>query len=205
MSSPQRLQLIGLLLLLSCVGCAAPPPTAYLNGGAATGKAAEQQAIGKNSVGETCTMQATGDTAADLYCGTWQQPSARVRAGEAATADALPAIVVNSPWRAALDQRFSCQSPQATTILDGRPAQLLQCTQRIGGWPHVAVVALIGGHAWYGDGVLPAATVMERAIGVRAGLIKADAVPPTPRPTHCWRSALPPNPSARATSASSTR
>ena len=179
MSSAQRLQLISVVLLATCVGCATPPPTSYVNASAGSGKPAAQEAIGKNAVGEACTIQDTGQTAADLYCGTWQQPSAKVRGGEAASADTLAGIATGSPWRAALDQRFACQSPQATTILDGRPAQLLQCTQRIGGWPHVAVVALIDGRAWYGDGVLPAATVMERAIGVRAGLIKPDAVPPS--------------------------
>jgi CHAT domain-containing protein len=173
------LQLTWLILLVTCVGCATPPPSAYVNATAGSGKPAAQEAIGKNAVGEACTIQETGQTSADIYCGTWQQPSARVRGGEAASADTLPGIAADSSWRAALDQRFACQAPETTTILDGRPAQLLQCTQRAGGWPHVAVVALVDGRAWYGDGVLPAATVMERAIGVRAGLIKPDAVPPS--------------------------
>ena len=176
MPAAQRLQLIGLVLLAACVGCTTPPPTAYVNATGGSGKPAAQEAIGKNAVGEACTMQETGETSADLYCGTWQQPSARLRGGEAASPDTLASIAANSSWRAALDQRFACQAPETTTILDARPAQLLQCTQRVGGWPHVGVVALIGGRAWYGDGVLPAATVMERAIGVRAGLIKPDAV-----------------------------
>ena len=90
-----------------------------------------------------------------------------------------PAIATASPWRAGIEQRYACEKPAATTILDGRPAELLNCTQRRGGWPHVALVALVGGHAWYADGVLPAATVMERAIGVRAGLLRADAAPPS--------------------------
>ena len=176
MPAAQRLQLTGLVLLAACVGCTTPPPTAYVNASGGSGKPAAQEAIGKNAVGEACTMQETGETSADLYCGTWQQPSARVRGGGAASPDTLASIAANSSWRAALDQRFACQTPETTTILDARPAQLLQCTQRVGGWPHVGVVALIGGRAWYGDGVLPAATVMERAIGVRAGLIKPDAV-----------------------------
>ena len=172
------LGVVGLALLAACVGCATPPSGAYVNRGAAAGKPAAQQELGKNAVGEACTIQDTGETSADIYCGTWQQPSAKVRGGEAAGADALAGIATDSPWRAALDQRFACQSPQSTTILDQRPAELLQCTQRIGGWPHVAVVAQINGRAWFGDGVLPAATVMEMAIGVRAGLIKPGAAPP---------------------------
>ena len=176
MSAAQRLQLTGLVLLAACVGCTTPPPTAYVNATGGSGKPAAQDAIGKNAVGEACTMQPTGETSADIYCGTWQQPSAKVRGGETASADGLAGIATSGTWRAALDQRFACQSPETTTTLDGRPAQLLQCTQRVGGWPHVGVVALIGGRVWYGDGVLPAATMMERAIGVRAGLITPDAV-----------------------------
>jgi CHAT domain-containing protein len=170
--------MVALVLLAACVGCATPPPNAYVNRGAAAGKPAVQQELGKNAVGEPCTIQDTGETSADIYCGTWQQPSAKVRGGDAAGADALAGIATDSPWRAALDQRFTCQAPQSTTILDSRPAQLLQCTQRVGGWPHVAVVAQINGRAWFGDGVLPAATVMEMAIGVRAGLIKPGTEPP---------------------------
>ena len=173
------LGVVGLALLAACVGCTAPPSNAYVNRGAAGGKPAAQAELGKNAVGEACTIQETGETSADIYCGTWQQPSARVRGGEAAGADSLAGIATDSTWRAALDQRFQCQSPQSTTILDQRPAELLQCTQRAGGWPHVAVVALINGRAWFGDGVLPAATVMEAAIGVRAGLIKPGAAPPS--------------------------
>jgi CHAT domain-containing protein len=178
-SRAQRLQLIWLAVLVSCVGCATPPPSAYVTGSAGSAKPAAEVTIGKNAVGESCSIQDTGQTAAAIYCGTWQQPSAKVRGGEPATADALPGIAANSAWRASLDQRFACQPPQSTTILSGLPAELLQCTQRLGGWPHVAVVALIGGHAWYGDSVLPAATVMERAIGVRAGLIKPDSEAPS--------------------------
>ena len=168
-------RLAALLLLAGLVACTRPPATAYYSGGA--GKAAEAQSIGKNAVGENCTIQDAGGGAADIYCGTWQQPSARVRAGEAASAAELPSIAAASPWRAGIDTRFACEKPTSTTILDGRPAELLACTQRRGGWPHVAMVTDISGRLWYGDGVLPAATVMERAIGVRAGLLRADAIP----------------------------
>jgi CHAT domain-containing protein len=168
-----------LVLLLALTGCAKPPPTAYVRGANAGGGAVPQLSIGKNAVGEACTIQDTGPTTSDIYCGSWQQPSARVRGGEPAAAQSLATIATSGPWRAVLDQQYVCQAPAATTILNGLPAELLQCTQRIGGWPHVAIVALANGRAWYGDGVLPAATVLERAIGVRAGLIKPDAAPPS--------------------------
>jgi CHAT domain-containing protein len=164
-------------VLLGLAGCAVPPPSAYVKSFAAQ-KPAAQTAIGKNAVGEACTLEPI-DSGADIFCGTWQQPSARVRAGEAVAAGDLARIATASPWRAGIDQRYECQAPAATTILDGHPAELLQCTQRRGGWPHVALVALVGGHVWYADGVLPAAPVMQRAIGVRAGLISADAAPPS--------------------------
>ena len=172
--APHR-RLLPLLAVLAVASCAKPPPSAYVSATAA-GRAASAAAIGKNAVGESCTIQSSGD-AADIYCGTWQQPSARVREGAATAASDLAAIATASPWRAGIEQRYACEKPAATTILDGRPAELLNCTQRRGGWPHVALVALVSDHAWYADGVLPAATVMERAIGVRAGLLRADAEP----------------------------
>ncbi len=167
--------LLPLLLLLAAASCARPPQSAYVTGTAA-GRAATAATIGKNSVGENCTIQNSGDTA-DIYCGTWQQPSARVREGEAAGAADLAGLATASPWRAGIEQRYACEKPTATAILDGRQAELLTCTQRRGGWPHVALIALVNGRLWYADGVLPAATVMERAIGVRAGLLRADAEP----------------------------
>ena len=85
-------------------------------------------------------------------------------------------MATDSPWRSGIDTRFRCEPPVATTILGGQPAELLQCTQRIGGWGHVALVALVNGTVWYADGVLPAAQVMERSIGVLAGVARADAV-----------------------------
>jgi CHAT domain-containing protein/tetratricopeptide (TPR) repeat protein len=176
-----RLMLASLLLpLLAPVlltGCARPPASAYVRGG--LGKAAAQVAIGKDSAGEACTMQENDATGADVYCGTGQQPSARVREGDGASVGQLGALATASPWRVAIDQRYLCQVPRSTSILGGHPAELLPCTQRLGGWPHVAMVALVNGRAWYADGLLPAAGVMERAIGVRAGILSASAVPPS--------------------------
>jgi CHAT domain-containing protein len=169
--------LASLGLALALAACATPPPSAYVKSFTSQ-KPAAQTAIGKNAVGEACTLEPI-DAGADIFCGTWQQPSARVRAGEAVAPGDLARIAAASPWRSGIDQRYACQQPTATTILDGHPAELLQCTQRRGGWPHVALVALVGGRAWYADGVLPAAPVMQRAIGVRAGLIAADAAPPS--------------------------
>jgi tetratricopeptide (TPR) repeat protein len=167
---------LGLTLLLTA-GCQTPPPDAYVHG-ANAGKPVAQVEIGKNSVGEACTQQVATGQSADVFCGTWQQPSARVRSGGAGTAGELVQLATSSPWRAGIDNRFRCDAPVATTILGGQPAELMSCTRLVGGWAHVAMVALVNGTVWYADGVLPAAQVMERSVGVLAGVMKADAAPP---------------------------
>ena len=170
--------LIACLLAAGLAGCEKPPASAYARGFGAAAKET-QVAIGTNAVGEACNLQDTGNRSADIFCGTWQQPSARVRPGDAASAGDLARIAAASPWRAGLDEGFACEAPSPTTILDGRPAELLECTQRQGGWPHVAVVALVDGRAWFADGVKAAFAPMERAIGIEAGLFRADTAPPS--------------------------
>jgi CHAT domain-containing protein/tetratricopeptide (TPR) repeat protein len=172
-------RLLPLLASLLLFACQAPPPESYVKGAENTAKPAAQVAIGKNSAGEDCTQQAELGQSADVFCGTWQQPSARVRSGGAGTSGDLAQLATASPWRTGIDSRFRCESPIATTILGGQPAELMQCTQLVGGWPHVAMVALVNGTVWFADGVLPVAQVMERSIGVLAGVARADAVAPT--------------------------
>ncbi|MEJ0018320.1 MAG: CHAT domain-containing protein [Acetobacteraceae bacterium] len=172
-----------LLALLAplLAACATPPPEAYTQAGVqtTTGKTIAQVQIGKNSVGEECTQQAEAGQSADVFCGTWQQPSARVRSGGPGSAAQLGQLATASQWRTGIDNRFHCDQPVATTVLGGNPAQLMQCTRLVGGWAHVAMVALVNGTVWYADGVLPAAQVMERSIGVLAGVLRADASAPT--------------------------
>jgi CHAT domain-containing protein len=163
-------------VLLALAGCAVPPPSAYVNGGGGSG--ASGQPLGANAVGEACTLQAQGgdaDRRADVYCGTWQQPSGEVHSAGPVQPGQLVELASVSPWRQAIEQRFACGAPQPTTILDGVPAALLQCTRRQGGWPHVALVADAGGTGWYADGVLPALPAIQRAIGVLSGRISASA------------------------------
>jgi CHAT domain-containing protein len=166
-----------LATLLLLAGCATPPPTAYVAGSGA--RSADQVAIGNNAVGEPCTQQEDASHGADIFCGTWLQPSARVRPGGPATSDRLRQLAAASPWRTALDARFTCGDAASTTVLGGESALVMQCTRRNGGWPHVAMVALVGGNAWFADGVLPVLPVMERSIGVLSGRIRADTAPPT--------------------------
>jgi CHAT domain-containing protein len=158
-------------------GCDRPPTTSYINGWSAAAPQA-QTSIGSNAVGEACSLQDEAG-GANIFCGTWQQPSARIREGEAAGAGDLQRLATASTWRVGIDQAYQCQAPTSTTILDGRPAELLDCTQRRLGWPHVALVALANGRAWYADGVKAAFPPMERGIGIRAGLFRADTVPPS--------------------------
>ena len=164
-------------LILALAGCATPPASDYAHALPTVAKPASQVSIGKNAVGEDCTQTSPLPGAADVYCGTWQEPSAHVREGTAAGGAQLQQIATASPWRDAIDTRFHCNPPTATTILNGSSAELLQCTQLVGGWPHVAMVTDVAGKIWYADGVLPAARVMERSIGVLAGVMRPDAAP----------------------------
>jgi len=173
----RRLGLACLALLVAPAGCAVPPPSDYVR--TLGTKPAAQVSVGQNAVGEACTQSPGEDGGADIYCGTWQQPSARVRPGDPATPQELSQLATSSPWRIGINQRFDCQPATATSILGGQPAELMQCTQRVGGWPHIAMVALVRGRAWYADGVLPAATVMTRSIGVLSGEVSAGTAPPS--------------------------
>ena len=167
------------LLLATCLfACDAPPQNAYVTSSVVATKSDGQVSIGKNAVGEECTQAATGVSGggrrADVFCGTWTQPSATVRSGDLGD---IAQLATNSPWRTGINDRFRCDAPAATTILGGQPAQLLQCTRLVGGWAHVAMVAQVAGKNWYADGVLPAAALMERSIGILAGVTRADAAP----------------------------
>jgi CHAT domain-containing protein len=170
-------------LALLLAGCAVPPPSAYVNNadsGSATGIP-----LGKNAAGEACTAQTHGDgpsRIADVYCGTWQQPSGSVHSAGPVDASSLLELATSSGWRQAIEQRFACGQPTLTTILDGVQAAVLSCTRRQGGWPHVAFVAAAGGgvsghDGWYADGVLPALPAIERAVAVQSGREKADSAP----------------------------
>ncbi len=166
-----RACLVGALLL---AGCTAPPPEAYVSG-AAGGASPDSVELGSNQVGEAC-VQAAGRTAgARVYCGTWQQPSARVRAGGAATEATLGALATAGPWRTGLDANYLCPAPQPMT-LDGMPAMRMVCTGKAGGWPHLALVALSGGQAWLADGVTSAEPVVGRSIAILSGRARGTVI-----------------------------
>ncbi len=170
------LALLALLAVLA--GCAPPPPSDYV-GGVGNGQAAT--ALGQDASGEACN-QFPGDRpgSAEVICGTWQQPAALVHSGPQAGADGLMALATAGAWRQALDERFVCQAPAATTILGDQPALLMQCKRRIGGWPQVAMVASVDGRTWLANGILPTLPVMERSIGVLSGRVAPTAAPSLP-------------------------
>jgi CHAT domain-containing protein len=170
-----------LVLLVSLGGCAMPPATAFVRG-TADEQPVSQIVLGANAAGEACTEEVTesggGAKVADIYCGTWKEPSAHVATDGPATAADLTAVAAAGPWRSAIDARMQCDAPTTTSILGGQPTIMLQCRRRVGGWPQVAMVALVNGTLWRADSVLPAATVMVNAIGVLSGVARQGAVPP---------------------------
>jgi CHAT domain-containing protein len=165
---------ISLVSGLGLASCAKPPATAYENDGAAGATASAGLSVGQNTAGEACNSQAVSG-GADVYCGSWDQPSAHVQIGGPAGGASLTALATSSPWRASLEGAYSCNPPSPGTILDGVPAEILSCTQRYGGWPHVALATIISGNVYYADGVLPALPPMQRAVGVVSGRISAAA------------------------------
>ena len=171
--------LAALAVLGLLAGCAQPPPSAYV-GGAPTGT--QGVSLGTNASGETCN-QLPGDSpdSVAVYCGTWQQPAARIRADAASGAATPMSIATSGAWRETIDLRFDCNPPTATSILGGEPAVMLQCRRRIGGWPQVALVTAVGGHLYEADGIPPTLAVIERSIGVQSGRISAAtvALPPS--------------------------
>ncbi len=165
----------GLALALLC-GCETLPDSAKLanplgGGGGETGKP-----VGNNQVGEACEYRPNSLRDVDLdaaraygvWCGTWLQPSGRIyeatqqRSGAAQLTD----VANTSLWRSYLNQRLTCAAPAATTILDGVPAVLLQCSEHNGGWPHVALATTIGGKTFLMDGVPSATPAIEATVAI---------------------------------------
>ncbi len=165
------------LLGALAAACTSPPPEAYL---ATTARSISGEPAGNDARGEACLVQpGAGGVPADLpvasgrevFCGGWTQPAARVVMLRGPTdAARLDALASGGLWRSWLDQRNACAAPQPTTLAGGAPARLLACTRRVGGWPHLALVAAGPEGPVLADGVSTAAPVMERlATGQSAG------------------------------------
>ncbi|MBR0653408.1 tetratricopeptide repeat protein, partial [Roseomonas terrae] len=158
-----RLPLRPIALALLLAGCVAPPPEAYVPGGSAA-TAAEAVPIGNNARGEACRMLRSGDSA-EVFCGEWGSPSARIRQVAAAP---IPAMAAQTA--AGQAARMQCEAPASTAVLGGQPAALMNCRRHNGGWPAFALVTTAGGKGYEAEGVLPALPAAERAIGVLSGL-----------------------------------
>lgn len=157
---------IGLLAAIALfAGCDTPPPSAFVAGGRDSPAAV---AIGTDAAGEACTMIRTG-SGADIICGGWDSPAARVREAPAAASATLAGNA---------QAQLTCGAPANTTILGSQAATLLDCRRRNGGWPAFALAASVDGKTWQADGVLPALPAAERAIGVLSGRTRPDQAIP---------------------------
>lgn len=172
------------MLVLALAGCAGPlPPDARVSAAPANETVAAQPA-GANQVGEACRYQPERRTpnadisrGFDLFCGSWQQPSARMfQAATPVAAADLPRVAHASAWRAGLDERFSCGEPETTSLLNDASAQLMRCTRHSGNWPQLALVANVGGQTWFIDSVPSALPAVQTALGAISGGTAAPAL-----------------------------
>ncbi len=171
--------------VLLVAGCSTPPPAAFVPSGSSRQGAAIP--IGRNDASEACVQDGEpGDVAASVYCGAWEQPSARVARAEATDAGpgapgaGLATIAAGGTWREGLDRRLSCEPAQPATVLGRYPAMVLSCTTRLGGWPQVALATQVDGHIWLADGVRPALPAMERSIGLLSGTVSPGSIATQP-------------------------
>jgi CHAT domain-containing protein len=158
--------LLGLGLLAACER---PPESAYLSRVAGSDLG---QPAGTNARGEACLARPapmpTADLpvrgALDIVCAGWTQPAARVvrLAGptDAATLDRLSGGI----WMAGLQARLICDPPISTRLASGAPARMLECRRRVGGWPHLALVAAGPGGPVLAEGIGAALPVVERLV-----------------------------------------
>ena len=172
-----------LLPALLAAGCSTPPPAAFVSSGTSRNGAAIP--VGRNDAGEACVQDGEpGDAAASVYCGNWEQPSARVARAEALAAGipaaSLAAVTAGGNWREGLDRRMACEPPQPATVLGRYQAMVLSCTTRLGGWPQVALAAQVDGQVWLADGVRPALPAIERSIGLLSGAVPPAAIAAQP-------------------------
>jgi CHAT domain-containing protein len=179
--------LLPLVFAAAVAGCEKPPPEAFISSSDTKGSATASSAVpaGTNDAGETCRYQLVGAEAgvaagrqAVIYCGNWEEPSGRVfDLGAAATAGSAATQVASGTWRTYVDQRFSCNAPSESRIAGGT-AEIMQCTRRVGGWPHVALTAAVGGHVFGADAVRPALPALEATLNGLTGQATAAAGAP---------------------------
>src|SRR5690242_11466327 len=179
-------KLLAGLALIVLAGCGGLPPSSLLSD-PSSASAEAGSAVGNNQVGEACEYGTSTQRDVDLdaahafgvWCGTWRQPSARIfeETEKRDGAAQLMQLATASLWRSYLDQRTTCTAPTSTSILDNVPAVLMQCTERNGGWPHIAIAATYGGKTFMTDGVPSAVPAIEATVASLAGRPLATAAP----------------------------
>ncbi|WP_426956412.1 CHAT domain-containing protein [Muricoccus radiodurans] len=167
MRSHLPLRLAPLLAVLAA--CTEPPPSAYIS--TPSGAAGRFVEVGRTAAGEECRLSRSG-AGADIWCGEWSSPSARIR--EVPNA---PPSQAAADARAGLATRLDCDAPRPTTALGGQPAALMDCRRRSGGWPAFVLVTQSGNRTYLAEGVLPAYPAAERGVGVLGGQITATSAP----------------------------
>lgn len=141
--------------------------------------------LADNLVGESCRAQPDLSRrgaenvleAYAIFCGRWERPSGgvvRVQAQSGAAA-LMQDYVTASWWRSQIDQRMDCADAEASQLLDGVPALILNCRLRAGGWPYLAVVASVEESIYLADGIPAILPPIERAVGGLSGRRDFDA------------------------------
>lgn len=132
---------------------------------------AASRPVGDNLLGEVCRLDAApakgSEQVFDIYCGSWEQPSARLLRNR--QPGSLESLASSGGWRSRLDAYASCAPPHPLTVLGDIPALALDCTIRQGGWPYQGLVLRLGDDAWLGDSIPASAPVLEKAIGQLTG------------------------------------
>jgi len=130
---------------------------------------------GENLLGEPCRV-ASASTGTEipeiegvfkLFCGRWEEPSARiVRSNSVAPVDQL---ATGGIWRRSLNTHAVCKEPTPAVVLGDVPAFSLDCTMRRGGWPYQALVTRLGEDTYLSEMIPAASPVVERTVGVVSG------------------------------------
>ncbi len=170
MTGRASLGLLTVLVAMLLVGCTLPPPQAYLGGAAR--RDGGQLDLGTNSAGEPCSLL-RGDAESHVFCGTYVEPAGLV--GRLPADADIRTALTDSAWRKAMDNRFRCEAPVPTQVMD-QAGYAMACTRRQGGWPHIVLAARIDGASLIADGVKATEMVLPRAIGVISGRTSASPI-----------------------------
>ena len=132
-------------------------------------------AAGSNLLGEPCRIERSdgagaksGDAPFEIYCGSWEQPSARI-VRIVGPGESLEDLAAHGDWRSRIDALAACEPPESAAVLGDVPALRLNCAMRRGGWSYQALVARVGDTAFLGDTIPATTPVLERSIALLTG------------------------------------